>query len=210
MSTAAKLAVAPLSVLLVGDQEEDFFLIREILDRNKSTLPAELDHASSLEESRGMLQRGHYGLVLFEHAILDLRATSMLAELRDQGNTPPFIVLTEHADEKAIAGIIQAGASDCVEKSQLNGANLLRTIRFAMNLHTSQLQRQNAEDSLRKLSCAVEQSADAIMITNSAGTIEYVNPAFESLTGYSHKDAVGQSPSILTSGQQAPALYREL
>jgi PAS domain S-box-containing protein len=210
MSMPPKLAVAPLSVLLVGDQEEDFFLIREILDRNKATLPAELDHASSLEESRVMLQRGQYGLVLFEHSILDLRATRMLAELRDSENTPPFIVLTEHADEKAIAGIIQAGASDCVDKSQLNGANLLRTIRFAVNLHTSQLQRQNAEDSLRKLSCAVEQSADAIMITNNAGTIEYVNPAFESLTGYSHQDAVGQSPSILTSGQQAPALYREL
>jgi PAS domain S-box-containing protein len=48
------------------------------------------------------------------------------------------------------------------------------------------------------------------MITNSEGIIEYVNAAFESLTGYSSEKAVGQTPSILTSGQQAPALYREL
>jgi len=48
------------------------------------------------------------------------------------------------------------------------------------------------------------------MITNSEGIIEYVNPAFESLTGYSSEEAVGQTPGILTSGQQAPALYREL
>jgi PAS domain S-box-containing protein len=210
MSTAAKLAALPLSVLLVGNQEEDFFLIREILDRNKSALPAELDHASSVEEARTMMQSGEYGLVLLEHSILDGAATRLLGESQESGNATPFIVLTEHADEKAIAGIIQAGASDCVEKSQLTGANLLRTIRFAVNLHGSQLKRRTAEESLRKLSCAVEQSADTIMITNSAGVIEYVNPAFESLTGYSSSEAVGRSPSMLTSGQQAPALYREL
>ena len=42
------------------------------------------------------------------------------------------------------------------------------------------------------------------------GIIEYVNGAFESLTGYSSEKAVGQTPSIPTSGRQAPALYREL
>ncbi|MGB8914451.1 MAG: PAS domain S-box protein [Candidatus Sulfotelmatobacter sp.] len=97
-----------------------------------------------------------------------------------------------------------------MEKSQLNGANLLRTIRCTLNLHAMQQQRQLAEYSLRKLSCAVEQSADVIMITDSEGVIEYVNPAFEALTGYSQQEAVGQTPRILASGQQPPALYREL
>src|SRR6202167_3041238 len=210
MSTAEQIGMASLSVLLVGNQEEDFFLIREILERNKSALPADLDHASSIEEARTMLRRGHYGLVLFEHAILDTAAAKLLREFLEPGHTMPFIVLTEHADETAIAAIIQAGASDCVDKSEITGANLLRTIRFAVNLHSSQLQHRTAEESLRQLSCAVEQSADTIMITNSACMSEYVNPACELLTGYSRQDAVGQSPGILASGQQAPALYREL
>ncbi len=212
MSTATQLAPSPalLSVLLVGDQEEDFFLIREILERNRAALPAHLDHASSLEEAKTMLQRGDYSLVLFQHSTLDAAATRMLAEFLQNGFPIPFIVLTEQANEKSVAEIIQAGASDCVDKSQLNGANLLRTIRFTLNLHSTQVQRQVAEESLRKLSCAVEQSADLIIITNSAGIIEYVNPAFESLTGYSPEEAVGQTPSFLSSGQQAPALYREL
>ena len=59
MSTAEQIGMASLSVLLVGNQEEDFFLIREILERNKSALPADLDHASSIEEARTMLRRGH-------------------------------------------------------------------------------------------------------------------------------------------------------
>ena len=212
MATAAELVVsaAPLSVLLVGNQEEDFFLIREILQRHRSSLPAELDHACSLAEAKTMLQGGHYGLVLFQHETGDAAATKLLADFLQAGQAIPFIVLTELADEQAVADIIQAGAWDCVDKSQLTGANLLRTIRCTMTLKTTQQQRQLAEHSLRKLSCAVEQSADTIMITNSEGIIEYVNPAFETLTGYSRQEAVGQTPSILTSGQQAPALYREL
>jgi two-component system cell cycle sensor histidine kinase/response regulator CckA len=212
VSTATQLAISSplLTVLLVGNQEEDFFLIRDILERNRSSMPAELDHASSLEEAKTMLQRGHYGLVLFEHETKDAAATKLLAEFLEAGKAIPFIVLTELADEKAVAEIIQAGAWDCAEKSLLNGADLLRTIRCTLVLHSSQQRQKLAEDSSRKLSRAVAQSADTIMITNSDGIIEYVNPAFESLTGYSSEEAVGQTPGILTSGQQAPALYREL
>jgi len=201
---------ALLRVLLVGTREEDFFLIREILDRNRDTLPSALDHASSVQEARAKLQEGHYGLILFEHETKDAAAANLLAEFLQMGRVIPFIVLTERADEKAVAEIIHAGAWDFVEKSHLSGANLMRTIRCTMNLYTTQQQRQLAEDSLRKLSCAVEQSGDAIMITNSDGVIEYVNTAFESVTGYSRQEALGQSPSILTSGQQPPAIFRDL
>lgn len=212
MSIEARTEPSPgvLRVLLVGNQEEDFFLIREILDRHRSTLPTELDHACSLEEAQALLQQGKYGLVLFEHETGDAAATSLLADFLQRGRAIPFIALTEQADEKAVAAIVHAGAWNWVEESQLNGANLLRTIRCTLNLHSTQQQRQLAEHSLRKLSCAVEQSADAIMITNSEGVIEYVNPAFELLTGYSLQEAVGKTPRILTSGQQPPALYREL
>jgi two-component system cell cycle sensor histidine kinase/response regulator CckA len=210
VSTATQLGPSLLRVLLVGSKEEDFFLIREILGRNQSALPAELDHAGSLEEAKAMLQHTAYGLVLFEHETGDAAATKLLSEFLHTRGALPFILLTEHADEKAVAEIIQAGAYDCVERSQLNGANLVRTIRCALNLHASQQQRQIAEQSLRKLSCAVEQSADTILVTNSDGIIEYVNPAFESLTGYSQKEVVGQTPNMLKSGQQAPVLYREL
>jgi two-component system cell cycle sensor histidine kinase/response regulator CckA len=199
-----------LRVLLVGSQEEDFFLIQEILDRNRSALPAQLDHAGSLEEAKTMLQRGDYRLVLFEHETGDAAATKLLSEFLHTRGAMPFILLTEHADEKAVAEIVQAGAYDCMERSQLTGANLVRTIRCALNLHSTQQQRQVAEQSLRKLSCAVEQSADAIFITNSEGIIEYVNPAFETLTGYSPEEVTGKTSSILKSGEQAPILYREV
>jgi two-component system, cell cycle sensor histidine kinase and response regulator CckA len=210
VSTATQLVPSLLRVLLVGSQEEDFFLVREILVRNWNALPAELDHAGSLEEAKAMLQTGDYGLVLFEHETADAAATKLLSEFLYTRGAMPFILLTEHADEKAVAEIIQAGAYDCMERSQLNGANLVRTIRCALSLHATQLHRQTAEESLRKLSCAVEQSADTIFITNSEGIIEYVNPAFETMTGYSRQEVIGKPQSILKSELQAPVLYSEL
>ena len=62
MSTAAKLGTSLLRVLLVGSQQEDFFLIREILERNRDSLAADLDHADSIEEAKAMLQEGDYSL----------------------------------------------------------------------------------------------------------------------------------------------------
>jgi PAS domain S-box-containing protein len=71
-------------------------------------------------------------------------------------------------------------------------------------------ERQRAEDTVRKLWRAVEQSADLVMITDREGLIEYVNPAFEALTGYSPGELSGQTPRILKSSQQPSELYTEL
>lgn len=155
------------------------------------------------------LQR-EYGLVLFEHETADTEATKLLAEFINTRGATPFILLTEHADEKSVAEIVQAGAYDCMDRSQLNGVNLVRTIRCALSLHSTQQQQQMVEQALRKLSCAVEQSRDNIFVTNSDGIIEYVNPTFEQLTGYSKEEIIGQPSSILKSGEQPSAIYREL
>ena len=197
-------------VLLVGNREEDFFLIREILDRYRSTFTAELDHAHSIDEAKLMLHRKDYGLILFDYDTAELKAVHLLSEALQAGVSIPFVLLAEHADEKTVAEIIAAGASDCMEKSELSGANLVRTIRCALAVHSMQQGQLFAEASLRKLSRAVEQSADAIIITDREGTIEYVNPAFESLTGYSRREVTGQTPQILKSGEQGPEVYHEL
>lgn len=63
-------------------------------------------------------------------------------------------------------------------------------------------ERKEIEGQLRKLSRAVEQSPASVVITNRDGTIEYVNPRFEKLTGYSSDEAIGNNPRILKTGMQ--------
>jgi len=208
--TAAKPAPAPLRVLLVSAKEEDFFLIREILERTRNTLAADLDHAHSLVEAQVMLERQPYDLVLFEHETADAEAVQLLSEALRSGVPVPFILLTEEADENTVAEIIEAGAWDCLSKSQLNGVNLARTLRTTLALHSLRRDQALAGESLRKLSQAVEKSADLVMITNRDGIIEYVNPAFEALTGYRPEEVWGRSPNILKSGEQGPEVYQEM
>lgn len=210
MSTAATTAPIPLQVLLVGRKEEDFFLIREILERSRGMLAAELDHVRSLDEAKVLLQQKPYGLVLFEHETGNTEAVRLVAEFFHAGTSVPFIILTEHADEKSIAEIIQTGNWNCLAKSQLDGATLVRTIRSTVALHAMEKEHHSAEESLRKLSRAVEQSADTVVITDRNGAIEYVNPAFEALTGYTIAEVRGRTPRILKSGEQGPEIYQEL
>ena len=83
MLTAAKpeLSVPPLRVLLVSSRDVDFYLIREILERNRHALPSELDHAASLEEAKTKLEQGGVGLVLFDHSTPDSTAMQLVSEL---------------------------------------------------------------------------------------------------------------------------------
>ena len=62
-------------------------------------------------------------------------------------------------------------------------------------------QRKQAEEELRKLSYVVEHSPASIFITNAKGNIEYVNPKFIEMTGYSREEVVGKKPDILTLGE---------
>ena len=66
------------------------------------------------------------------------------------------------------------------------------------------------EENLRKLNTAVTQSPAAIVITDTRGSIEYVNPEFTKITGYSYEEAIGNNPRILKSGYQTKEFYIEL
>jgi len=71
-------------------------------------------------------------------------------------------------------------------------------------------ERKQIEGTLRKLSLAVEQSPSSVIITNTEGTIEYVNKMFTTITGYSAEEAIGQKPSLLKSGETPEEVYETL
>lgn len=79
-----------------------------------------------------------------------------------------------------------------VERAQLVQENR----DYHLNL---ELQVRERTAQLRKLSTAVEQSANSVVITDVNGVIEYVNPKFTAVSGYSREEAIGQNPRILKS-----------
>ncbi len=77
-------------------------------------------------------------------------------------------------------------------------------------LSTDITEHKELEFERRKLSRALEQTADAVMITDSRGHIEYVNPAFETVTGFRCDEVVGRRPSFLSSGLHGRPFFARL
>ncbi len=71
-------------------------------------------------------------------------------------------------------------------------------------------ERKEAEDVVRRLSTAVEQSPSVVVITDTNGNIEYINPKFTELTGYSNSESIGKNQNILNSGEQNKQFYQEM
>lgn len=81
---------------------------------------------------------------------------------------------------------------------------------LAHNIRRAARERLHREAQLRKLSTAVEQANESIMITDLEGNIEYVNPAFTKITGYSSAEVLGKNPRFLGSGRTPAEAYKEL
>ncbi|MDY0091060.1 MAG: PAS domain S-box protein, partial [Flavobacteriaceae bacterium] len=79
-----------------------------------------------------------------------------------------------------------------------------------LGIASDMTERRKAEDTLRKLSRAVEQSPASVVITDPTGIIEYVNPKFTRLTGYGAQEVIGQNPRVLKSGEKPSQEYQEL
>jgi PAS domain S-box-containing protein len=71
-------------------------------------------------------------------------------------------------------------------------------------------QRKLADEKVRQLSHAIEQSPVSVVITDKQGNVIYVNKKFSEVSGYSPAECLGQNPRLLKSGESPPAVYREL
>ena len=96
---------------------------------------------------------------------------------------------------------IRAMATPVVERGE---------VRCAHGVIQDITERKTTEASLRKLSRAVEQSPASIVVTNTQGDIEYVNPYFEKHTGYTRLEAIGKNPRVLNSGAHPKEFFKNL
>ena len=71
-------------------------------------------------------------------------------------------------------------------------------------------ERKEAEKELIRLASVIEQTDEEILITDSKGNIQYVNPSFERITGYSRTEMLGKNPRILKSGKQDSEFYKNI
>ncbi len=78
------------------------------------------------------------------------------------------------------------------------------------NLLATEIDRKRTDENQVRLETVLEQAAESIMITNHKGTIQYVNPAFERISGFTRNEAVGKTPRLVRSGKHNDAFYQNL
>jgi len=108
--------------------------------------------------------------------------------------------------DKILGVIVVQSYNDSLAYDE-KAVEIMGTIANQLSLY---IEEKRIEEFNLKLSKATEQSPVTIVITNSEGTIEYVNPKFTEITGYTLEEALGQNPKILKSGEQDDAFYKEL
>lgn len=198
-------ALPPLRVLIVDDSPLDTDLIIRELNGSFATEYRRVDTA---EEMLDALRGATWDIVISDYVMPRFSGLDAIALLGSEDCTIPLIVVSGKIEDEAAVETMRAGASDYILKDNL--ARLVPAIRRELEETKVRRQKKKAEDELRKLSHAVEQSPVSIIITDRNGTIEYVNPKFTRMTGYEAAEAIGQTPRLLKSGKIPDSEYRKL
>ena len=106
-------------------------------------------------------------------------------------------VATKHRAVQPILGVVLLGAAGTAKR--------LRTKRATTGLRVSP-----GEHSQEILAAAINQTSEGVIVVDLNGLIQYVNPAFTQMTGYTAEEVLGKNPRILKSGKQDAAFYRNL
>jgi two-component system cell cycle sensor histidine kinase/response regulator CckA len=198
-----------LRILLAGEGQADLTDLRDLLLR-AGTQQIKIDCVHTREETRSQLKASEYDLLLVDYPEGNGGARHWL---RDPDGTEvriPAVFLGEYFNHGGMEAAIQAAACSQIQGCNRTAPCLALYILSGIEAHLKQRQHRTSEETLQKLRSSVEQSLDLVMITNSAGVLEYVNPAFEKLTGYTSDEVIGQTLGILKSDQQSGELYEEM
>ena len=195
-----------LRVLVADDSQVDAELtIRELIRAGFGVEWIRVEQPAAFAES---LRTGTWDVVLSDYRMPQFTGLEALSLLQASGLDLPFILVSGAVGEDVAVEILRAGAHDYVAKHRLFrlAPAVTRELREARTRHAH----RRAELELRKMAMVVEQIPSVVVITDLAGRIEYVNPRFTELTGYTRDEVQGQNPRILKSGATSREHYREL
>lgn len=197
----------PLRCLLVEDSEDDALLLLRHLSASGYTVTSErVDTAANM---RAALGRGPWDIIISDYNMPDFSGREALELAKSTGLDLPFIIVSGAIGEDLAVEIMRLGAHDYVMKDRL--MSLAPVVARELAVASKRQEQRQAEHTLHLQSAALAAAGNAIVITDHQGTIEWVNPAFTALTGYTSAEACGKNPrDLVKSGRQEPAAYRGL
>ncbi len=201
-------------ILIVDDTPTNIEILLAMLEGEYA-----LSFATSGPKALELLAKGvKPDLILLDVMMPGMDGYEVCAALKADPATRdiPVIFVTARTDPVSESQGLEVGGVDYITKP-VNRHVVLARVRLHLELerHTRELAQSLAEsrrlqERLLVLNKAIEQSPTSIVITDAAGDIEYVNPYFCALTGYSHDEVLGHNPRVLQSGLTPPEVYVDL
>ncbi len=195
VSNRARVQKLRMPIVLVEPAADDAEEIARLL-KAASDVHFEIEWAEHADAGIERIAQGDIALVLLGVALPDGNALAALRAFRDAAPEVPVVVLTGFHESRFFVQALSEGAQDCLTKANLEVRTLERAAVYAAERH------QLIAAYARELWAAnviygdylsiVRNSADAIIVIDEFGRIQFVNPAAEAMLGLSASDAVGQ------------------
>ena len=181
---------APLRILVIEDDEDDFFIAQRLLAK---ATEAEVDWVRSYDEGLAAVTSSPYDVALVDYRLGAHNGLDLLQEALARGYHTPFILLTGQGDRAVDLRAMSAGAADYLVKWEFDAPILERSIRYAR-------ERERAQERIREQAALLDKARDAISAFDLDGRVIYWNKSAERLTGYSADDVMGKTADALLYG----------
>lgn len=190
-------------ILIVEDDVVAASMSQKYLDKMSYTVTSVV---SSGEEAIRKAAEDHPDLILMDIVLNgDMDGIETARKIQDRFDIP-VVYLTAYTDDKRVERAKITEPFGYLLKP-FNERELYATIEMSLYKHRTAKKLKEHE---YRLSMVMEQNPCVIMITDTNGSIEYVNPKFTRLTGYTQEDVLGQNCRILKSGEQSEEFYKNL
>jgi diguanylate cyclase (GGDEF)-like protein/PAS domain S-box-containing protein len=174
-------------LLLIEDNPGDARLLREMFNEGGSPI-AELTHVESLGAAESHLAANLVDIILLDLGLPDAEGLGAIRRAQAAAPRVPLVVLTGRDDESLAAQALQEGAQDYLVKGQIETRGLLRALRYAIERKIMEealfIEKERAQVTL---SCI----GDAVVCTDVAGRLTFLNLMAEKLTGWLWQEALG-------------------
>ena len=139
-----------LKILIIEDDEDDAFYIKDLLKEGLGKPAPIIDHHSSICSSLKSLNPFQYDLAMFDYRLGEINGIELLRNFREQGCDIPIILFTGQGDQEVAVEAMKAGATDYLTKGKLSIESVTQSIRYALGLHKEAALRKQTEEKLRK------------------------------------------------------------